>query len=63
MKNHELSRQASFLAKNSANWAADLLTLSECVSDPVHRNSVERYLAEMRHRLNVIERMAKEAEE
>lgn len=57
IKHHEISRQAAFIAKNSAAWAADFLTLPDRIADPVRDDSVSRYLAEMRDRLDYIEKM------
>lgn len=62
IKHHEISRQAAFIAKNSAAWAADFLTLPEQVSRPVRDDSVKRFVAEMRDRLDRIEEMHRKAE-
>ena len=58
----KFSRQAAFLAKNSADWAADCLMLDEDLSRPMRNEPVERYLKDMRGRLNMIEKVHSEKE-
>lgn len=54
---HEIARQAAFIAKNSADWAADFLNLPSEADKPVRDYGVQKYLAQMRERLDIIERM------
>lgn len=53
------SRQASFIAKKAADWSADCLMLEEYLMQPVRDEPVERFLREMRARLDHIENLHK----
>lgn len=56
----QFSTQASFMASEAATWAADVLTLPEHYDDPMRDWSVERFLTNMRARLDRIEAWSKE---
>lgn len=51
----QLSMQASWIAKNAAAWAGDLLTLPETVNEPAGDESVKRFCASVRRQLEIIE--------
>ena len=53
----QFSLQASFLARNSVDWAADCLMLSDEIMEPMRDDFVTRYLKDMRERLGIIEKM------
>lgn len=55
----QLSRQASFIAKNAADWAADTLWDDEGHSKPVGDKQLKRFTSMIRDRLEIIEEMHK----
>ncbi len=60
LSNAEFARQAAYLAKNSSHWAGDSMMLSDRLGEPVREEALQRFLSEMRERLDLIEDMAKE---
>lgn len=58
LTNAQLSVQCSYIAKNAASWAADLLTLPERCHRTADPEAVARFTDEMRCRLGHIEEMA-----
>ena len=60
MTKAQLSRQASFIAKNASDWAADLLWDDEQPAKLAGDLTVERFVGVIRDRLDIIEQMHKE---
>lgn len=55
MTNAEFAQQVGYVASSAAKWAADSLSLPEKIADPVTKYAMERFLEEMRGRLDRIE--------
>ena len=55
MTRAELSAQCSWIAKNAASWAGDLLTLPEKINEEVSFDSVRGFCASIRQQLAIIE--------
>lgn len=55
ISNVEFARQAGFLAKNAADWSSDALSPAEGVARPMGQEPLDRFLSEMRKRLDLIE--------
>lgn len=54
----QFSMQCSFIAKNAASWAADILTLPERYNEASAVETVARFTDEMRDRLDRLDKMA-----
>lgn len=54
----QFSMQCSFIAKNAAAWAGDMLTLPESYQDPVDTATVARFTDDMRERLDRLDAWA-----
>ena len=54
----EFARQCTFIAKNAAAWAGDILTLPELYSEHASASTVARFTDEMRARLDRLDGMA-----
>jgi hypothetical protein len=52
------SMQCSYIAKNAAGWAGDLLTLPETYGDAVDAKTVSRFTDEMRGKLDRLDELA-----
>lgn len=54
----QFSMQCSFIAKNAAAWAGDILTLPEHYNREAETNTVARFTDEMRERLDRLDKWA-----
>lgn len=54
----EFSKQCSFIAKEAAAWAGDLLTLPERLECKVDKETVARFTDKMRERLDRLDERA-----
>jgi len=59
--NIEFAGLAAGLARDAASWASSLCTLPEKAHEPARPDSLARFTAEIRDRLDLLERWAAEA--